>query len=772
MSGNVCQICLQSFDKKAGLAQHKKRKTPCKPPVINTIIQPITEPVLTNNLQNTAISLFSGCGGDTLGQERAGFKVIGFSELKKTFIKTHLENFPDSKPITDKGGKTSDITKIEDSQFLEYQGKADIVFAGFPCFTKGTLVLTNSGYKPIEDIKLEDTLLTHTGKFQKIINLQRKLYSNTIYDLRLKYHPNIVTATEEHPFYVRQKKSVWNNSFGKYDTSFDKAEWKHIKDITENDYFGMVINTNDIVPTFTFQSKVNKSRTDIETIKLDSENQWFMIGYFVGDGWIEDTKKLDGRNTNKIRFRINTTDVDTLIRIQTVLPITDKKCDTGKCKKFGCSDKKWHKILSSFGKYAHNKTIPEWVHDAPISLIQEFINGFMSVDGNIRKDGKHNMTTVSYNLAFSFQRLYLKLGHIFGIKRTKRPSAYVIEGRTVNQRDTYNICGLLSKDKQDQGSSFIEGNYVWFKSSSITKRLVRDEPVYNFEVDSDNSYIVENTVVHNCQGFSNAGKKQLTDPRNQMYLQFVRATKNIKPLFIIGENVQGLERMKSGPLDTDPMIIDKISAAFEEIGYSISHKIHEATTFGVPQKRKRVLIIGWDNSRIKKFSPAKFWQLVEANGRKNKMITMRTFVTNSMEGAYLLPESAIPEDFATYALAVKQDAQPTGTFHPYVKLKVDQNLLSCTKRESAIHSEIINLDSPSKTIICTYGHQPRLLVGLIKPDGTAYARILLPDELKQIQGFPADYKLTGTQSEKIIQVGNAVPPPMIEAVAKAIRDSV
>ena len=102
-------------------------------------------------------------------------------------------------------------------------------------------------------------------------------------------------------------------------------------------------------------------------------------------------------------------------------------------------------------------------------------------------------------------------------------------------------------------------------------------------------------------------------------------------------------------------------------------------------------------------------------------------------------------------------------------LKTDANLLSCTKRDSPIHSEIINVDAPSKTIICTYDYQPRLLVGLRKPDGTAYARMLLPDELKQIQGFPETYKLEGKPSEKIVQVGNAVPPPMIHAVANAIR---
>jgi len=403
----ACPVCLKSFDKKAGLTQHGKRKTPCKAPggvtvvtasAVTTTANAVT--TITNTFQNTAISLFSGCGGDTLGLERAGFHVIAFSELKRPMIETHLANFPGSTLIQDVKGKATDILKIEDSQFDAYKGKADILFAGFP-----------------------------------------------------------------------------------------------------------------------------------------------------------------------------------------------------------------------------------------------------------------------------------------------------------------------------------------------------------------------------CQGFSKAGKKKADDPRNQMYLQFVRAAKAIRPLFIIGENVQGLEHMKSGPLETDPPMLDVIRAAFEGIGYSLTHKVREATAFGVPQKRKRILLVGWDTERVKTFRSTAFWQAVDGNA--NTPVTLRSFVTNTMEGAY--PLTTVPEDFAVHALPVAQDATPVGTPHPYVKLKADAGLLSCTKRESPIHSEIIDLDSPSKTVICTYGHQPRLLVGLRKPDGTAFARALLPQELKQIQGFPADYVLKGKPSEQVVQVGNAVPPPMIEAVAKAIR---
>ena len=75
--------------------------------------------------QITAISLFSGAGGDTLGMKNAGINVIGYVEYDSNAIKTHEYNFPECKQI----GK--DITKIPDKEFKQY--KVDIIFGGFPC---------------------------------------------------------------------------------------------------------------------------------------------------------------------------------------------------------------------------------------------------------------------------------------------------------------------------------------------------------------------------------------------------------------------------------------------------------------------------------------------------------------------------------------------------------------------------------------------------------------------------------------------------------------
>lgn len=271
-----------------------------------------------------------------------------------------------------------------------------------------------------------------------------------------------------------------------------------------------------------------------------------------------------------------------------------------------------------------------------------------------------------------------------------------------------------------------------------------------------------------CQGFSQAGKKKVTDPRNQLYKEFVRAVRLVKPTFFIGENVTGLTKMKSGPKEDSPSMLQLITDEFKTIGYDLTYQVVEATDFGVPQKRKRLLLVGWNTAEIELFNYVEFWTLVKQFGAQKKLRLPSTFITTSLEDAYELPSQSVPQGFETYALAIPDSAEPSGTPHPYLVLKADQNLLSCKKRDSPIHSEIIDIQAPSKTIICTYDHQPRLLVGLRKQNGTCYARCLLPDELKQIQGFPSTFQILGSKKEKIVQIGNAVPPPIIESVANAL----
>ena len=715
----------------------------------------------------TAISLFSGLGGDSLGMTQAGCKVIAYNELNPNFCKSHDANFTDCELICD--GKVNDISKLKDECFEKFTGKTDILFAGFPCFIKDTLVLTNNGYKEIQNVVLDDELLTHTGQFQKIVNLQRKEYNGLLYDLKLKYHPEIITCTEEHPFYVREKKKIWNNSLRKYEYIFGEPEWKNASNLTMNDCFGMVINSNEEIPTFTFEKKINKSRTDTISITLDNPDQWFMMGYFIGDGWIQDTKKWDGiRDTHIIRFCFHKDDVDTINRIKKVLNITYKD-KSGDSNKYGCADFVWFNIFKKFGKYAHGKVIPEWIQNAPKNLIQDFINGYMAADGHFGKENFNRIVTVSYNLAYSLQRLYLKLGHIASISKTIRPKTHVIQGRVVNQRDTYEI--TIYPHNTRSYSTFIDNNYVWYAPFKITTREIRNEFVYNFEVDIDNSYIVHNTIVHNCQGFSNAGKKKEDDPRNTLFLEFLRATRLTKPSLIIGENVKGLVTRKTS---SGELYIDVIVSEFQKIGYNVIFQVFKAEKYNVPQSRERLIIIGVKNDNPYNWVP----QFPE---EMSTTPNLKSIVTYSMEGAVkVTPEwfAEIPQECIIKNMDDNNAYPDNNNGHPYLlsKLNADQagrfydnkqhdNLFSFGKRNSPIHCEIVDIRKPSKTIICTYDHQPRLFVPIQNNSG-CYLRMFTPDELKQIQGFPSDYVVCGTTKEKIVQIGNAVPPPLIKAIVE------
>lgn len=96
-----------------------------------------------------------------------------------------------------------------------------------------------------------------------------------------------------------------------------------------------------------------------------------------------------------------------------------------------------------------------------------------------------------------------------------------------------------------------------------------------------------------CQGFSYAGWRDPNDKRNQLFRDFVELVRRIKPKFFVMENVLGILTMRKGEA------IKEIIEAFEEIGYNVNAPFKlNAANFGVPQKRKRVIIIGSLDSNI------------------------------------------------------------------------------------------------------------------------------------------------------------------------------
>lgn len=281
-----------------------------------------------------------------------------------------------------------------------------------------------------------------------------------------------------------------------------------------------------------------------------------------------------------------------------------------------------------------------------------------------------------------------------------------------------------------------------------------------------------------CQGFSHGGKKLPDDPRNTLFREFVRVTDIIRPKFVIGENVDGLLSRKTAD---GRNYIDVIEEAFGDIGYNLTYKVCHAVRYGVPQLRKRLIIVGVrdDLDNIYTFPD-------ELNDGKTNLPNLKDIIQYDMTGCAKVTKKQFDFDSIPSSCIIKNmrniATSDETKVHPYLRLKLDtpagsvtnagktfQSVVSFGKRESPYHVEVIDIFKPSKTIICSYDHQPRLLVPIKNKSGT-YLRTLLPYELKQIQGFPKDFIVKGNDKQQIKQIGNAVPPPLISAIVSQIRE--
>jgi DNA (cytosine-5)-methyltransferase 1 len=506
------------------------------------------------------IDLFCGIGGFHLAMQDFGHECVLACDIDKDCMQVYAENFGMS-PV-------NDITKIDENSMVDF----DVLCGGFPCFVKGTPVLTATGYKSIEDVQLNDMLMTHNGTYHKILNKQYKHYSGNMHKIQCMYIPETVVCTKEHPFLVRQIKSKQEKGKIKYELG--EQEWRVAQDIDFNSFIGVPINNERITPQLI--CKINK-----ETVIIDKDYQWFMIGYFLGDGWIQD---------DNIFFVIANKQIDI------IKPILERHfqltiCeDSGSCTKFVSSNQSWWEILSTLGQYAYAKHIPSWIESAPTEFLTSLVKGYASANGdgvNYKGTDYYAIETTSRDLALGMQRILLKLGIFSSVKKTTRSKTCAIQRRICNQRDTYKIRWFPAKTRKYL--LFIENDYAWVRVKNNTFQHVDKEPVYNFEVYCDNSYVVNNLCVHNCQAFSHSGKQRgFEDTRGTLFYDICRILRHKQPKYFILENVKNLKGHDKGR--TWQTIYDTLTS----IGYKTYNTpiVLSPHHIGVPQNRERVFIVG------------------------------------------------------------------------------------------------------------------------------------------------------------------------------------
>lgn len=243
-----------------------------------------------------------------------------------------------------------------------------------------------------------------------------------------------------------------------------------------------------------------------------------------------------------------------------------------------------------------------------------------------------------------------------------------------------------------------------------------------------------------CQPFSIAGKRQgKDDVRADLIQHFIRIVDELKPSAFMLENVPNLTSIDDGEF------LGEVKAEFCSLGYNVDHAIVSAADFGVPQNRKRLVMLGTKGS---------------------KAISVPKATHGTPERPYVSASSAIDDlpDAGEFGEIGIYNHEPT--MHS-ADMVLRLSTLEPGKRERGSFHDRLHPERPSYTLRAGSGNFSPL-----RPVHYKYHRVITVRESARLQGFSDDFRWPDRipRLQQYRQVGNAVPPPMARAFAKCLAD--
>ncbi len=319
---------------------------------------------------------------------------------------------------------------------------------------------------------------------------------------------------------------------------------------------------------------------------------------------------------------------------------------------------------------------------------------------------------------------------------------------------------LLTFERNHKGSKILEADISKITGKDI-KRLVGNKKI---------NFIVGGPP---CQGFSLSGARNFYDKRNRLYLDFIRLVDELKPDGFLVENVPGLASLFGGEIK------DKIIEEFTKLGYKVTAKILNASDYGVPQNRKRIIFVGFKNGKEFQFPiPTHFDYSKEEK-------------TSSLRGKKKVSVGDAINDLPSLEKIIVDDKYLHKPSNDYQKKMRIEGTNKIPNHEISKHSEqtksIIGLvpeggnykslplhlretrnfhvawtrlhsEKPSPTIDTGHRHH-------FHPTAN---RVPTVRESARIQSFPDNFIFLSNKTSQYKQVGNAVPPLLAEALGKEL----
>lgn len=264
-----------------------------------------------------------------------------------------------------------------------------------------------------------------------------------------------------------------------------------------------------------------------------------------------------------------------------------------------------------------------------------------------------------------------------------------------------------------------------------------------------------------CQGFSTVGRGVVADDRNQLFKEFVRIVKVTQPRIILFENVTGLVAKKN------QAILKQIFQYFEKLGYNMDARVLSAEEFGVPEKRRRTIIMGVKNGECL------FPVASHGTRARKKAITVKEALKNlkSKDGRIYNHDIKMAEvkkiedrerlKFIPAGRGIRYQEDEKEFLPKKLWFGIDwDNLRENRFRQTRLQRLPLNEPSPTILTARTSYYHP------IEP------RYLTPREAAACQSFPNHFIFHGSQTAVFRQIGNAVPPLLARALGESVKEIV
>jgi DNA (cytosine-5)-methyltransferase 1 len=267
-----------------------------------------------------------------------------------------------------------------------------------------------------------------------------------------------------------------------------------------------------------------------------------------------------------------------------------------------------------------------------------------------------------------------------------------------------------------------------------------------------------------CQGFSTVGKRNMHDPRNRLWTHYLELVAQIRPAYVLIENVEGLVVMDRGN------VCEQIVANFGRIGYRAHWKLLRSADFGVPQLRKRVIFMASLDGLVEPVFPrptvADHVTVVEAIGDLPELGAGE--ISTEYDSA---PVTAYQKARRGRCRVLKNHQAAN---HPPRLVEIishipdggnRKSIPSRLQPKSGFHNSYSRLASDKPAVAVTSNMRKPSSARAIHPE---QHRGLTVREGLRLQTFDDSFEVLGSRTSQYLQVGNAVPPMLGEVLGRQI----